>query len=294
LKEIKVISEGRIKITLDVIKKAWAQRAKGTRIVIRDSDTAGLALIVNPQTHTWVFSYRPRGVDPVTKRRWPNKTVTLGNPSSLSIEDARHAAAALKGHAAAGGDPHADRKAKHAKELAARAATAARMLDLYEVALPLRPKLRGAGKPSAKHVAEEIAHARAAAEAMGLADVPLADITAAHLRKLLIAEAARPATARARFGAFSRFLDWAQDEGTITINPCVTIGRNRRPKPVPARAHYLSLAELALMWKGAAELEPIYRDLARFLPSLAGAARPFAWIGCTWILLAHHGRSPGQ
>jgi integrase len=284
------VTEGPVKITKSVIDKAWKRRAKDQRIIIRDLETAGLALIVNAQTMRWECTHRPRGKDPATGKRWPNKPLTLGNPESLSIEDARHAAAAHKGHAAAGGDPHAERKAKAAKEAADRAATVKRLLDQYEIALPLRPKLRGSGLPSDRHVAEEIAHARSAAKTMDVAELPVSAVDASHIRRLLTAEAARPATARARFGAFSRFLDWAQDEGTIAINPCVAVSKSRRPKPAPARAHYLTPEQLAVMWKAAASLDPLYRDVVRLLialPCRRGEAINLEWqhvdlAGATW------------
>jgi integrase len=265
---IQIITEKPAKITKTSVEGAWGRRAPATRLIVRDKDTRGLALIVNPTSMAWVFAYRPRGKDPATGKRWPNKTVTLGNPSSLSIDDARHAAAAMKGQAAAGDDPHAARKAKLAKAATERATTTTRLLDDYEKALPKRPKLRGAGLPTPRHVAEEIAHARAAAGTMGVADLAVARIDNTHLRRLLAAEAARPATARARFGAFSRFLDWAQDEGVIKINPCLSVARSRRPKPIAARAHYLTPAELAVMWNAADKLDSLYRDLVRFLIAL--------------------------
>ena len=288
---VEVNSAGREKITKTVIERAWKRRSKGIRTIIRDSDTAGLALIVNPETMTWVYSYRPRGVDPATTRRWPNKTVTLGNPESLSVEAARQAASAMKGQAAAGDDPHTVRKEKLAKAAADRATTVARLLDDYEKALPKRPKLRGSGLPSASHVADEIANTKSAIATMECGDLAVNKVDVPHIRKMLNTEAGRPATARARFGAFSRFMDWAQEEGFVKVNPCLAIARNRRPKPAQGRAHYLTTPQLGTLWKAAEKLdEALYRDLVRFLialPCRRGEAVNLDWAhldlqGATW------------
>ena len=48
----------------------------------------------------------------MTGRRWPNRTVTLGNPETHSPDDARAEANRIKGQAAAGGDPAEEKKAR--------------------------------------------------------------------------------------------------------------------------------------------------------------------------------------
>src|SRR6478752_1914377 len=107
-----VTSEGPTKITKATIDSAWRRRNKGHRLVVRDKDCRGLALIVNTTSMAWSYAYRPRGTDPMTGRRWPNRTVTLGNTASLSIDDARIEANRLKGQAASGRDPAAERKSQ--------------------------------------------------------------------------------------------------------------------------------------------------------------------------------------
>jgi integrase len=265
---ITTITEKPVKITKTTIENAWRRRAKDTRIIVRDTDTRGLSLIVNATTMTWRYEYRPRGKDPATGKRWPNKPITLGNPATLSVEGARHAAASLKGQAAAGDDPHEARQAQLAKAASDRAATVKRLMDDYEKALPKRPKLRGSGLPSAKHCAEEIAHTRAASATMRTDNIAVRRVDGKHLRDLLNAEAGRPATAKARFGAFSRFLDWAQDEGHIAVSPWAGVSRARKPRAAEARSHYLTIEQLAVMWKAAGEMDDLYRDLVRFLIAL--------------------------
>ena len=230
-----VASEGPIKITKATVDGAWRRRKPDNRLIIRDKDCRGLALIVNPTTMTWSFAYRPRGIDPLTKRRWANKAITLGNPASLSVEDARRTANGLKGQAAAGADPAEEMRAQRLAKQRERASTLGRLLDDYKKALPKRQKMRGHGAPSPRYIAEELAQTRMALEEMDAADKAAAELTEANIRGLL-ARAEGVTTARHRFGPLSRFLDWCQDEGHIRANPCALLARSRRPKAPRARS----------------------------------------------------------
>jgi integrase len=128
---------------------------------------------------------------------------------------------------------------------------------------------------------------------MGACETPAADLSEADIRKLL---ASGKAVARKRFGALSRFLDWCQDAGHIQTNPCTLIARTRRPRAPQARAHYLTPAELARLWKAAESLrEPVWRDLVRFLiamPCRCGEAARLDWSHIN--LVAAEWGQPGQ
>lgn len=278
---MKVASEGRAKIMKATVDSAWRRRAAGERLVIRDAACRSLALVVNVTGMTWRYDYRPRGLDPHTGRRWPMQSLTLGNPDTHSPEQARGAAGKAKGQAASGRDPASERRAAADAQRRARGNTLARLLDEYAKVLPTRPKLRGNGLATARHVREETTRARAAVAAMDAPARPAADLTAADVRRLLDAQAARPATARAQFGALSRFLDWCQDAGHVELNPCALVAKARRPKGVQTRAHYLTLPDLAKLWAAADSLaHPVWRDLARFLiavPCRRGEAVALDW-----------------
>lgn len=86
---MRVTGEGPTKITKATIEAAWRRRVPGDRLILRDRDCRGLALILSSTAMTWTYSYRPRGTDPLTERRWPNRTMTLGNPKTHSPDDAR-------------------------------------------------------------------------------------------------------------------------------------------------------------------------------------------------------------
>ncbi len=277
---MRVLREGPVKITKTAIDAAWRRRAKDTRLVLGDAACRGLALVVNPASMAWTFSYKPRGTDPVSGRRFATRSVTIGNPESHSPDDARAEANRLKGRAKSGGDPATERREQAAAGAVRRARTLGRLLDTYAAALPRRPKLRGTGTASAKHVAEEIAHAKSAVAVMRAGDKPASDVTAADLRALLNAEAARAAVARHRFGALSRFFDWCQDEGHVAANPCVLVAKARRPRGVAARDHFLGLDQLARVWNAAEELPSVHRDLVRFIvavPCRRGEAARLDW-----------------
>jgi integrase len=260
---MRVTSEGPTKITKATINAAWRRRKLDHRLIIRDLECRGLALIVNATSMTWSCAYRPRGTDSVTGRRWPNRTVTIGNPGTHSPDDARVEANRIKGRAASGGDPAAERKARAEAAQKSRSSTMGRLVEAYARALPRRPKMRGAGLPSVEYVADELTQLRLVAAEMNAEQTPVGDLTVGDVRKLL---AGTTGSARARFGALSRFLDWCHDAGHVHVNVCTQIARQRRPKAPQPRAHYLTPAELARLWHATERLnDPVCRHLARFL-----------------------------
>jgi integrase len=279
--KLAVVSEGPVKITKATIEAAWRRRQKNARLILRDEGCRGLALIVNANAMAWSYSYRPRGTDPVTGKRLPNRTVTIGNPETHNSDEARIAANKIKGAAASGEDPAVERKAKQLAERKRRAVTMGRLVEDYAIALPRRPKLRGTGMPSPAHAAEELAQVRAAMAMMDRASTPIAELDPADVRQMLGKLGDKPATARARYGALSRFFDWCQDEGHIAANPCALLARTRRPKVIPPRAHHLPVVDVVRLWKAAEALShPVYRDLARFLlaaPCRRGEAARLDW-----------------
>lgn len=275
-----VSSEGPAKITEALIENAWKRRAPDLRLIMRDAECRGLALVVNSTSMRWAYSYRPRGTDPTTGKRWPNEHVTIGSPATHSVRDARHEANRLKGTVAAGGDPAAVKKAKADADNEKRASTLGRLADLYAKRLPGRPKMRGTGTPSPRHVTSELSHVRAAITAMQADTTPAVDLTERKIRRLLDSLAPMPATARARFGALSRFLDWCKDHGDLKVNPCDALSRQSRPRSVAARQDYLELADMARLWKAAEALAPVHRGLVRFLmavPCRRGEATRLDW-----------------
>ena len=279
-----VVREGPTKITRASVETAWKKRAKNQRTIIRDLECRGLALIVNATSMAWRFEYKPRGNDPHTGQRFASRSIVLGNPASLSPDQARDAANKLKGEAKAGCDPAAEKKAKLAEHARKRAGTLGRLLDLYSEALPKRPKLRGGvGKVNARGVADELAHAKAAVVAMNCIGRSADEVSGADVKRMLEGLADRPATARHRFGALSRLYDWAQDEGYSKTNPCAQVAKARRPRSPKPRPDFNTLEELGQIWRAiqsADGLQQVHRDVLQFLiavPCRRGEAAEMRW-----------------
>lgn len=288
--KLQVVREGPVKITKATIEGAWSRRASGQRLVLADAGCRGLSLVVNATSMSWVYSYKPRGTDATTGKRFPSKSVTLGSPGSLSPDEARDAANEQKGIAKAGRDPAAERRAQIAADAVKRAGTLSRLLDEYAKDLPGRPKMRGTpGLVSAAHVAAELAHARRAVAQMRAEDKPARDIGAEELKLLLRGTARQPGVARARFGALARFFDWLQDEGHVALNPCTLIPKTRRPRAPAARKNRLPVESLAALWKAvetAEGVQPVHRDLIRFLIAIPCRRNEAARMGWEHVDLA--------
>ncbi|WP_167668255.1 tyrosine-type recombinase/integrase [Roseomonas gilardii] len=281
-----------MKITKATVSAAWKRREPGVRLTIRDEACRGLALVVNPNGMAWMFGYRPRGMDPLTGKRPAMREISLGTPEGLSPEDARTAAGRHKSGVKSGEDPAAQRRAARDKAARERATTIERLMDAYAATLPKRGKMRGSGTLSPAVAKAEEQQVRAAVATMKAERMPVAELGASEIRLLLGAEAKRPATARHRFGALSRFLDWCQEEGHIALNPCLAIAKNRKPRPLRARTHHLAPKQLAQLWRAAQDacdnpgaeaelrLEPVQRDLIRLMiavPCRRGEAAYLEW-----------------
>jgi Arm DNA-binding domain len=277
---MRIIREGPTKITRSAIDAAWRRRGAGVRTVIGDFECRGLALIVNATSMSWVYSYKPRGVDPSTRKRFATKSITIGNPETHSPDNARTAANELKGRAKAGFDPAADRQAGINEAAERLGRTVDRLVAEYAPVLPCRRRLRGPGLISSSFAKEEISHVRAAVMAMGAARKPIKDVDVADIRRLLRADPEHPNAARHRFAAIRRFFDWCHDEGMLLTNPCALIAKARRPRTPASRAHCLSTAELAALWRAAEALPSVHRDFVRMLiaiPCRRGEAATLNW-----------------
>lgn len=296
LSKQEVVRLGPVKISKATIDGAWRGRQPLRRTIIADAECRGLALIVNAQSMAWRFEYKPRGIDAHTGKRFPSKSIVLGNPASLSPDAARDVANKHKGEAKSGGDPAEKKKAKLAEEARKRAGTLKRLLELYADALPARPKMRGGqGVLSAKAVSEEVMHTKAAVIAMGALDLPAGAIGGADIKRMLDAQVGKAATARHRYGALSRFYDWAMDEGYVGTNPCAQVAKARRPRPPASRSTHHKLSQLGQLWfaiQTAEGLQQVHRDLLHFLiavPCRRGEATRMRWedidlAGSTWAL----------
>ncbi len=269
-----------VKITKTTIDNAWRRRADQDRLIIRDLECKGLALFVTKTGMRWEFSYKPRGTNPRTGKRWSTQYITLGTPATHSPDDARSEANKHKGETKAGRDPGEAIKVKQQAERLARANTLEALLEEYKTELPQRRKLRGAGRVSERHAADEIAFTTAALTVMKAEKLPAMNLTGRDIKKMLDALADQPATARARYGALSRFYDWLIEHEHVRTNPCLDMAKAHRPRAVAARRHAIPLPDIAKLWRAADALSSGKRDLARLLmavPCREGEAAEMEW-----------------
>ena len=99
-----------IKCTIDrnVINK-WTkhQRELGQKIIL--VDPSGLRLAINARSSSWNFNVRKRGVD-YQGRRHPQRTLRIGDPVTMSPQQARLRVEEIKAEVRDGGDPAASIK----------------------------------------------------------------------------------------------------------------------------------------------------------------------------------------
>jgi len=261
---MQVISEGPIKITKATIEAAWRRRAKDRRLIVRDVECRGLALVVNATAMRWEFAYRPRGTDPVTGRRSPNRTVTLGSPESKSVDDARIAAGRLKGEVKTGADPSAQRKAAIAAQRTAEAEAAAlaaaeaytfgKLIDQWTAARAgdRRPSyLREAGNCLRRNLSQ-------------WRDRPAAGITLSEaVQALDELKAKKGAVAANRTQAYGRAAySWAMKRQLLATNPLRGI---ERPGRETARERVLTMAEMGAIWHACDALDSVRAAFVRTL-----------------------------
>jgi integrase len=270
-----ITREGPVKIGIKTVDRAWRNRAKDARHIVTDSERRGLALVVNSTSMAWAYSYKPRGVDPKTGKRFNTTAVTLGSPATLSPDEARAAASRIKDAVAAGGDPGADRKAAIDQAALERASTVERAVADYLMTLSTKER-KGGGLISQAWAEEQANHLHRAVDVLGIATSPISSVDVRVVRKLQQGEAYRH-----RFGALNRFFDWCVHEDRIATNPCASIGRAYRPAAGGECERTPSLKDLALVWSAAeTALEPVFCDFVRFAittPARRGEIAHLCW-----------------
>ena len=197
--------------------------------VTRNSEIAGLTLIVTKRRAFWAFVYQPRGVNPSTGRRWGGGVRhELCEAMMMPVSEARAAALAAKSQVRHGRSPHHEAMASRVSVEAARTVvptTVAQALDLYEQALTARRQL----SPWTRK--QSIRYARFACATMSVASLPLAAINAPAIRLMLETTSGSDARRWHILWRLNRFLKWCRKQGLIETNPCDALDRSDRPKP---------------------------------------------------------------
>ena len=238
------------------IEKATKQRkALGTKVTL--VDPSGLRLAINAQSASWTYNYRRRGVDYYGKRH-PQKTIKVGDPVTMTPQEARFRVEEIKAEVRAGGDPvHTIEQAKlKAEQADFKQRALSFWLETYRVAF------LGDGS---KHKNDEFMHARTALFELNLLEAPPQSISAKALRELVMLHEAKLSTGRHRFGALSRFLDFLVDEEVIEHNPARDLSRRHRPKTPQPRDTFYSIDELKKLWQPREKLSSNYLLFVRFM-----------------------------
>jgi integrase len=237
-----------------------AQRAQNepTRRILVDAACPGLRLVLNPGgSSAWTYAYRPRGRD-ADGRRLPQRTMNLGDLTTLTPAEARTAAEVAKAAVRNGKDPAAERRATLDAERLARL----RQVTVSEAAEQYKAAALSAGT---LHHEREASHLALATAEMNVAITPLPDLERADVYRLLDKHVGHPGVARHRFGALSRCLDWHVERGALSVNPCSLVGRKYRPKRPKPRQRVYTAAEMQTLWQAAEKLDDTDRDYLRLM-----------------------------
>lgn len=238
------------------IEKATKQQRE-THAKITLIDPCGLRLAINSKSASWNYNYRKRGVD-FNGKRHPQRTLRLGDTLSMTPQEARLRVEEIKSEVRNGGDPAAEQARKFAE---------ARRYEFQQRPLSIwlnqyREHVLG---DDSKHKREEYVHAKNALQELSVEHTPPPSITARVMREIASIHSDKPATARHRFGALSRFLDYLVDEEVITHNPAKDISRRYKPKSPAPRENYYSMEQLRKLWHPQSALREDYLRFLRFM-----------------------------
>jgi len=238
-------------------KYAKLQRQLGERVTLSDSVCSGLKLVINNQSASWTYAYRKRGYADGGKRH-PQRTLKVGDPATLSPAEARLKVDQVKALVREGGDPAVEQRKVEAEQRAeeARRKTLDQWLYRYSVT-----EMKDG---ETKYQRDEIRNIRFGLDEIGKLDAFPNELTSKDIRSLIALHENRPATARQRFGAISRFLDYLLDEEVIAINPASSVSKKRRPKPPKHRSNFYTFVQLRSLWH-ADGLKPEYQRYLRFM-----------------------------
>jgi integrase len=236
-------------------KATKQQRELGAKVTL--VDPSGLRLAINARSASWNYNYRKRGVDHYGKRH-PQKTLRLGDPLTLTPQEARLRVEEIKAEVRNGGDPATTlaRKADEQRQYEFQQRPLAIWLDQYQ------QKVLG---DASKHKREEFMHATNALRELGIQNTSPSEMTGRMIRQIASIHIDRPATGSHRLGAVSRFLDYLVDEEVIERNPAKDISRRYRPKTPAPRKTYYSIKQLQKLWWPENELREDYLRFLRFM-----------------------------
>ena len=220
-------------------------------------DPSGLRLAINTKSASWTYNYRKRGLD-FDGKRHPQRTIKLGDLISLTPQEARTKVEEIKSLVRNGQDP---------AEIVAKQKTQQKLEEYRDRPLKVWLKEYRANvlQDKSEYKLAENMHISNALVELQLSDNPPKDMNAKAFRDIVKIHIDRPATAKQRFGALSRFIDYLVDEEIIERNPSRDLSLRHKPKASQARSNYFSTKQLYKLWYPAHEIKPTYLRFLRFM-----------------------------
>jgi integrase len=152
-----------------------------------------------------------------------------------------------------------------------------RLVDQYKAALSAgtaRTKRSQGRQAAPSYIADTVLHLERFATAHGRQAASA--ITRPEIVGLLNRYVDQPSVHRRMHGAIHRLYLWARRHGLVASNPTEDI----ETTAPPARERVLKLAELALIWHAASDLDPLYRDYVQLM--IATGQRRTEVAGMRW------------
>ena len=249
----------------EIDKAIKLQRAMRSKITL--VDPSGLRLAINNASASWNCNYRRRGVD-FNGKRYPQRTLKLGDLSALTPNAARLKMEEIKAEVRNGGDPA--KRIESEKRKSREQEFKDRPLDVW-----LEEYRENVLGTQTKYKNTEYQHARLALQELNISRSTASVLTVPVLRKLAKIHNEKPATGRQRFGSLSRFIDFLVSEDVLSSNSAKNVPRWQRPKLPSPRETVYNLNELRQLWSPRNDIRNDYLIFVRFMmlvPLRAGEA----------------------
>lgn len=214
-------------------------KASGERLEIYDTYLPGFGIRISPSGGKSWFAF--------TRIHGKAARVTIGRYPVLGLKEAQVAARKVLAEVAAGGDPRPEKKPPP---------------DTIETLIAEFAK-RHLVKLAAKSQQETLRHLNGRFLDR-FAGRPPDTIKRAEVRALLddIVDAGKPTTANRMLAAVRKLFNWAMERGEIEISPCLGL---KAPAKEVQRDRFLSMEEVALLWRATETLSPINQAFIRVL-----------------------------
>ena len=241
-----------------MLTKSQIERAKPPaegRLVLWDHDLPGFGVrLFASGQRSFICRYRLAG----SRQK---QTATIGTYGLITLAQARAKAQELLAKVKLGADPQTERKTRAAAE-GVRVLTVAELIRRYSEALragTATSKRLSGRRATPAYIADTELHLGRFAERCG--KQAAAAITHSDVVAALNVYVDQPSVQRRMHGAIDRMFAWARRSELVANDPAGNI----ETTTVAARERVLTLAELAMIWHAAGQLDPLYRDLVQLM-----------------------------